>query len=86
MIWKLGVYIDISEYMGFHKRDFIPLLFIVSLKLELRYNLEQLRALENGIMIKTILTEKSYQSVDTKEDLKKLLSSFKQEDFTEFNG
>ena len=80
-----GLYRHIGIY-GFRKKTLFHFSSLSPSELELRYNLEQLRALENGIMIKTILTEKSYQSVDTKEDLKKILSSFKQEDFTEFYG
>ena len=35
-------------------------------------NLEQMRAINNGILIKTILTNSLQLSVDTKEDLKKI--------------
>ena len=80
-----GLYKHIGIY-GFRKKTLFHFSSLSPSKLELRYNLEQLRALENGIMIKTVLTEKLYQSVDTKEDIRKILSSFKPEDFTEFHG
>jgi len=35
-------------------------------------SLEQYRALDNGIPIKVILTEKIYKGIDTMEDLKQL--------------
>ena len=80
-----GLYRHIGIY-GFRKKTLFHFSSLSPSELELRYNLEQLRALENGIMIKTILSKKSYQSVDTKEDLKKLLSSFEKKDFTKFYG
>ena len=41
-------------------------------KSEKKYNLEQLRAIENGIMIKGIITNSVHFSVDTKKDLNKI--------------
>ena len=43
-------------------------------KLEKKYNLEQMRAVENGIRIKAIITNFAHFSVDTKKDLMKIKS------------
>ena len=46
-------------------------------KLEIERNLEQMRAIENNISIKVGFTDSTPLSVDTREDLKKIISEMK---------
>ena len=44
-------------------------------KNEIKFQLEQYRALDNGIRIKVVLTEKVNKGIDTMDDLKKNLGN-----------
>ncbi|WP_022669592.1 3-deoxy-manno-octulosonate cytidylyltransferase [Hippea alviniae] len=64
------------KHVGIYAYSFDALMKLSSLtpsSLELAEGLEQLRALQNGIRIKTCMTDKFLIGVDTREDLKKVL-------------
>ena len=63
----IGVYI-------YSKETLLRLSSLEPTELEKAEGLEQLRALQNGIRIKTCLTDKFLLGVDTREDLERLIS------------
>ena len=75
-----GLYRHIGIY-GFRIKTLLHFSSLSPTTSELTYNLEQLRALDNGIKIKTVLTDKIFQSVDTEEDLNGLKSFVDPESF-----
>ena len=66
-----GLYRHIGMY-GFRREALFHFTSLPLSKSEKKYNLEQLRAIENGIMIKAIITNYPHFSVDTKKDLNKI--------------
>jgi len=66
-----GLYRHIGMY-GFRRETLFHFASLPLSKSEKKYNLEQLRAIENGIMIKGIITNSVHFSVDTKKDLNKI--------------
>ena len=65
------------KHVGIYAYSFDALMKLSSFNpssLELAEGLEQLRALQNGIRIKTCMTDKFLIGVDTKEDLRKVLN------------
>ena len=66
-----GLYRHIGMY-GFRRDTLFRFMSLPRSELEKKYNLEQMRAIQNGIIIKTIITDMVCFSVDTEEDLKKI--------------
>ena len=66
-----GLYRHIGMY-AYRRETLLHFSNLPITKSEELTNLEQMRAIDNGILIKTILTNSLQLSVDTKEDLKKI--------------
>ena len=66
-----GLYRHIGMY-GFRRETLFNFMSFPRSELEKKYNLEQMRAIQNGIMIRAIITKNVCFSVDTEEDLKKI--------------
>lgn len=66
-----GLYRHIGMY-GFRRDTLFRFMSFPRSELEKKYNLEQMRAIQNGIMIKAIITDMFCFSVDTEDDLKKI--------------
>ena len=66
-----GLYRHIGMY-AYRRETLLHFSNLPIAKSEELTNLEQMRAIDNGILIKTILTNSLQLSVDTKEDLKKI--------------
>ena len=76
IIEKINFYRHIGVYV--YKRSFLfKFLSLPQGKLEQVEKLEQLRILEHGYRIKTVLVDENPINVDTKEDLKKVRKIFK---------
>ena len=63
-----GYYRHVGMY-GYRKEILLQFTKLDQTKNEATFNLEQLRALDNGIPIKVVLTDYPYQGIDTEEDL-----------------
>ena len=63
-----GYYHHVGMY-GYRKETLLQFTKIDQTENEAKLNLEQLRALDNGIPIKVVLTDYPYQGIDTEEDL-----------------
>jgi CMP-2-keto-3-deoxyoctulosonic acid synthetase len=54
---------------GYRKETLLQFTKLDQTENEAKFNLEQLRALDNGIPIKVVLTDYHYRGIDTEEDL-----------------
>ena len=63
-----GYYHHVGMY-GYRKETLLQFTKLDQTENEAKLNLEQLRALDNGIPIKVVLTNYPYQGIDTEEDL-----------------
>ena len=63
-----GYYHHVGMY-GYRKETLLQFTKLDQSENEAKLNLEQLRALDNGIPIKVVLTDYPYQGIDTEEDL-----------------
>jgi 3-deoxy-manno-octulosonate cytidylyltransferase (CMP-KDO synthetase) len=63
-----GYYHHVGMY-GYRKETLLQITKLDQTEHEAKFNLEQLRALDNGIPIKVILTDYPYRGIDTEEDL-----------------
>jgi len=68
-----GYYRHIGLY-AFRKETLLKFTQLQPTQNELRFRLEQLRALDNGIPIRAVITGYPYRGIDTEEDLLKLQS------------
>ena len=68
-----GVFRHIGFY-GFDRDTLLQFSLLPASKNEIKYSLEQFRALDNGIKIKAFISNAQQQAVDTPEDLDRVLS------------
>ena len=68
-----GVFRHIGFY-GFDRDTLLQFSLLPASKNEIKYSLEQFRALDNGIKIKAFISNARQQAVDSPEDLDRLLS------------
>jgi len=69
-----GYYHHVGIY-GYRKEALLQFTMLDQTENEAKSNLEQLRALDNGIPIKVVLTDYPYQGIDTEEDLNQFESN-----------
>ena len=67
-----GVFRHIGFY-GFDRDTLLQFSLLPASKNEIKYSLEQFRALDNGIKIKAFISNAQQQSIDTPEDLDRVL-------------
>jgi CMP-2-keto-3-deoxyoctulosonic acid synthetase len=60
---------------GYRKETLLQFTKLDQTENEAKFNLEQLRALDNGIPIKVVLTDYPYRGIDTEEDLNQFESN-----------
>ena len=70
-----GVFRHIGFY-GFDRETLLQFSSLPASKNEIKYSLEQFRALDNGIKIKAFISNAQQQAVDSPEDLDRVLSKF----------
>ena len=68
-----GVFRHIGFY-GFDRDTLLQFSLLPASKNEIKYSLEQFRALDNGIKIKAFISNAKQQAIDTPEDLDRVLS------------
>ena len=68
-----GVFRHIGFY-GFDRDTLLQFSLLPASKNEIKYSLEQFRALDNGIKIKAFISNAQQQAIDTPEDLDRVLS------------
>ena len=68
-----GVFRHIGFY-GFDRDTLLQFSLLPASKNEIKYSLEQFRALDNGIKIKAFISNAQQQAIDTHEDLDRVLS------------
>ena len=68
-----GVFRHIGFY-GFDRGTLLQFSSLPASKNEIKYSLEQFRALDNGIKIKAFISNAQQQAIDTHEDLDRVLS------------
>ena len=68
-----GVFRHIGLY-GFDRDTLLQFSLLPASKNEIKYSLEQFRALDNGIKIKAFISNAQQQAIDTPEDLDRVLS------------
>ena len=68
-----GVFRHIGFY-GFDRDTLLKFSLLPASKNEIKYSLEQFRALDNGIKIKAFISNAQQQAIDTHEDLDRVLS------------
>ena len=68
-----GVFRHIGFY-GFDRDTLLQFSLLPASKNEIKYSLEQFRALDNGIKIKAFISNAQQQAVDSPEDLDRVLS------------
>ena len=69
-----GYYRHVGMY-GYRKEILLQFTKLDQTKNEATFNLEQLRALDNGIPIKVVLTDYPYRGIDTEGDLNQFESN-----------
>ncbi len=69
-----GYYHHVGMY-GYRKETLLQITKLDQTENEAKFNLEQLRALDNGIPIKVVLTDYPYRGIDTEEDLNQFESN-----------
>ena len=60
---------------GYRKETLLQITKLDQTENEAKFNLEQLRALDNGIPIKVALTDYPYRGIDAEEDLNQFESN-----------
>ena len=71
-----GVFRHIGFY-GFNRDTLLQFSSLPASKNEIKYSLEQFRALDNGIKIKAFISNAQQQAIDSPEDLDRVLSQLK---------
>jgi 3-deoxy-manno-octulosonate cytidylyltransferase (CMP-KDO synthetase) len=69
-----GYYHHVGMY-GYRKETLLHFTKLDQTENEAKFNLEQLRALDNGIPIKVVLTDYPYRGIDAEEDLNQFESN-----------
>ena len=72
---EIGWYYHHVGMYGYRKETLLQFTKLDQTENEAKFNLEQLRALDNGIPIKVVLTDYPYRGIDTEEDLNQFESN-----------
>ena len=73
--FEIGGYYHHVGIYGYRKETLLQFTKLDQTENEAKSNLEQLRALDNGIPIKVVLTDYPYQGIDTDEDINQFESN-----------